>query len=86
MMLARTGRKLALMLRTMCIILDKLGTAVLAAPIFLIHTGMLYLAYKHLIYIYQNANRMQLQINANSSIITLRSTKNYSIEQQMDGE
>ena len=85
-MSAGTGRKSAFMLRTICIILDKLGTAVLAAPIFLIHTGMLYLAYKHLVYIYQNANRMQLQINANSSIITLRSTKNYSIEQQMDGE
>ena len=51
MMLAGTGRKLAFMLRKMlCIVLDTLGTAVLAAPIFLIHAGMPYLVYKYLVY------------------------------------
>ena len=40
-MSAGAGRKSAVMLRTMCIISDKLGTAVLAAPIYSIHTGMM---------------------------------------------
>ena len=48
-MLAGTGRKSVFMLRTMCIILDKLGTAVFAVPIFLMRTGMLYLVYKYLV-------------------------------------
>ena len=45
------GTQSAFMLRKMCIILDKLGTAVLATPIFLTHTAMLYLIYKNLVYI-----------------------------------
>ena len=50
-MLAGTGRESTLILRKMCIILDKLVTAVLAAPIFFVHTGMLYLVIKYLVYI-----------------------------------
>ena len=44
------------MLRTMCIILDKLGTAVLAALISSTHTGMMCVVYVY--------TRKQLQINA----------------------
>ena len=55
-MSAGTGRKSAFMLRTMCIILDKLGTAVLAAPISSTHTGMMCVVYVY--------TRQQLQINA----------------------
>ena len=46
-MFAGTGRKLALMLRKMCIILDKLGTAVLADPISSTHTGMMCVVHKY---------------------------------------
>ena len=55
-MSAGTGRKSAFMLRTMSIILDKLGTAVLAAPISSTHTGMMCVVYVY--------TRKQLQINA----------------------
>ena len=50
-MLKGAGRKSAFTLRRMGNILDKLGTAVLAAPIFSIHTGMMCIVYKYLVYI-----------------------------------
>ena len=50
-MLAGTGRKSAFMLRTMCIILDTLGTAVFAEPISPTHTGMMCVVSKYLVYI-----------------------------------
>ena len=50
-MSAGTGRKYGFTLRTMCIILDKLGIAVLAAPIFSIHTGVTCVVFKFSVYI-----------------------------------
>ena len=46
-MSAGTGRKSAFMLRTTCIILDKLGTAVLADSISSTRTGMMCVVHKY---------------------------------------
>ena len=59
-MSAGTGRKSAFMLRTICIILDKLGAAVLADPISSTHTGMMCVVHKYLVYIPEG----NYQINA----------------------